>query len=106
MAANQMGVGIIVFDLGGGDAAYHFVNHERWDQIKALHAAVDDQATGWQDRLTEFVGYLTSDGNPEFQKPAGGPERKGGLLRSVYTQTYVLETLKVPGPILGILTFP
>lgn len=101
--------GIVVLDLMGGDAAYHFVDEARWNQIVAVHGAVDDKQPRWQEKLWEVVGWLTCDTSPEVDRPEGAPNREGRLLADVYTQTYVLEGMAekgVEGKLLGILTFP
>jgi len=98
--------GIVVFDLSGGDAAYHFVDGERFLQIGELVRAAGDEER-WQDRLNEHVGWLTCDGHDEVEKPTGAPERRGKLLKTYYTQTYTLElTAGIEGFCLGILTLP
>lgn len=98
--------GIVVFDLNGGDAAYHFVDQERWEQVVAVHNAGDDGASGWADQACEVAGWLTSDGSPETDRPEGAPDRKGALLKTCFTQTFVVEQVGLQGELLGILTFP
>lgn len=98
--------GVIVFDLAGGDATYHFVDKDRWDQIVAVHAAVDESDRHWEMKLADVVGWLTADDRPETDRPEHAPDRLGQLLKTVYTQTFVVKRLSIQGELLGILTFP
>jgi hypothetical protein len=76
--------GIVVFDLNGGDLAVHFVDGTRWNQM---------------------IGWLTCDDRPETDPPVNAPERRGALLKTVYTQRWVFEPVEeVEGRLLGILT--
>jgi hypothetical protein len=103
-----MKFGILMFDLGGGDNAFHFVDEERWDQIKAAQHAIVHAERGWKDKFVDLTRWLTSDNSPETCHPEGAPDRKGKLLASYFCQSYVLETsdgiLPVQGELLGILT--
>ena len=43
----------------------------------------------------------------ETGAPKGAPERRGRLLRTIYTQTFVVERADgVEGELLGVLTLP
>jgi len=69
--------GIVVFDLNGGDLAVHFVDGTRWNQILVANVS---QCSGFS-------------------------ERRGALLKTVYTQRWVFEPVEeVEGRLLGILT--
>lgn len=101
------GFGIVVFDLNGGDAVFHFVDRERWTQILEVHSATDYKARGWKYSLQEMIGWLTADVSPEYERPEGAPDRRGKLLANLHTQTFVVEPAKggIAGVLLGILTF-
>ena len=104
--------GIVVLDLSGGDAAYNFVDQERWDQILKVWKSAEEKSKsfkggGWKDHFIETIGWLTCDENPEVDAPFGAPERRGKLLKTAYTQTYTVEMVDgVEGRLLGILTLP
>lgn len=95
-----------MFDLSGGDFAVHFVDSERWEQIREFHAAIDESESRWEDRFNEIVGWLTSD--DETDAPTDAPPRRGSLLKTIYTQTFVIESVNggVEGRLLGVLTLP
>lgn len=99
-------VGVIVFDLQGGDAAYHFVDRERWDQILEVHANANENERDWTNKVVDVVGWLTSDESPETHQPVGAPDRRGKLLGTCYTQTFVIERVGIEGNIIGLLTLP
>jgi hypothetical protein len=100
--------GIVMFDLSGGDFAVHFVNRERWEQIRETHAAIDESESRWENRFNEIVGWLTCDDETEINAPTDAPVRRGSLLKTIYTQTFVIESVNggVEGRLLGVLTLP
>jgi len=100
--------GIIIFDLGDGDASIHFVDQTRWNQILAIHSSVDTSNPDWKYDLSDIIGYLTLDADPNTYRPDNAPDRKGKLLTTLHTQTYSVEFPKVAvqGTLLGVLTFP
>lgn len=61
-----------------------------------------------------MIGWLTSDDNVDIEfkewadaHPEHYPVRRGRLLASVYTQTFVVEPVSgVTGTLIGMLTFP
>jgi len=95
--------GIIIFDLMGGDAVHHFVDRERWNQISKL---VSKDVHDGSNRLNELVLWICGEDEEEDDHPEGYPDRKGRLLASIYTQTYVPEKANIQGALIGMLTFP
>lgn len=105
--------GIVVFDLNGGDLAVHFVDGTRWNQILVANVsqcsgfseATQETPDNWKEPLNDLIGWLTCDDRPETDPPVNAPERRGALLKTVYTQRWVFEPVEeVEGRLLGILT--
>ena len=99
-----MKFGIIVSDLGDGDASYTFVDEERWEQIVALNETLNESLS--KDDLIEYVGWLTSIPSDEVDRPKGSPDGRGTILKRVFTQTFSVEPVDVQGQLIGIITFP
>lgn len=98
--------GIVCFDLGGGDVAFHFVDRARWDQILGVYNS-EDESQGWKDRMVDTIGWLTADDRSETDPPSNAPVRVGTLIGTRYTQTFAMEPVSgVTGSLIGILTFP
>jgi hypothetical protein len=93
-------LGIVVGNLGDGDASYAFVDEERWEQIVGLPDTLPN------DDLIECIAWLTMPPDPEVQRPRGAPEPRGTLLKRVFTQTFSPEAVGLEGHIIGILTIP
>ncbi len=98
--------GIIVTNTNHRNAIWSFVDEERWNQIVDFHRSLNDKKSDWQYRSMEVVGWLTADNYGETDRPVGAPERKGKVLKTVFTQTFVVENANLDGVLLGILTFP
>lgn len=95
------GNGLVVLDLHGGDAAFVLVDAERWAQIVEVHGG------DWDGRLMtlyELIHWLASD-DTDVDPPRDAPDRKGKVLKTWYTQTWVIEKANIEG-VVGILTLP
>lgn len=102
--------GLIVFDLYSGDAVYHLVDEALWDQINRLHVAWGEEVArpnrspSCTEKHTEIIGWLTCD-DKDVYRPEGAPDREGQVIKTWFTQTYVVEEVELDG-VVGILTFP
>jgi len=90
--------GIIVQDLGGGDAAFTFVNHVLWAQICAVRES--DTQDPWA-----IIGWLVT---PDSAVPKDAPTREGRIIGTWFTQAGVIELIDLLGShnICGILVLP
>ena len=104
--------GIVHMDCQGGEAAWIFVDEERWNQIKDVPMHKDWAGTYlW----TEIVTWLALEAPEVYRKPEF-PNRKGHILHTVHTQSPCIKTdldTIAPGNflgnaiiILGIVTLP
>ena len=98
--------GIVVNNLGGGDASYTFVDEERWSQIVALNDTLNEPGGLKRGPLMEVVMWLTSAPGEEVDPPPNPPEPRGKILKQVFTQTFVMEAVDLQGTLIGILTYP
>lgn len=89
--------GLVVLDLGGGDAAITVVDSVLWEQIKSI----PEENTG---RYQEIIIWLTCT-DPDVDRPEGAPDRQGQVLREYYTQTFAVEEVDITD-VTGILTLP
>jgi hypothetical protein len=88
--------GLVVWNLGGGDFCFAFVDDALWEQISNIGEV--DTCT-YADR----VGWLSSN-DTDVPRPKGCPERVGRVLATHYTQSFVIEKINFTEPLRGIVT--
>lgn len=90
--------GLIVFNLGGGDASFTYVDEARWDQLIDYQVKMDPYDLSL---FIEFMDYLTDpEGNIDYNFPA----REGSILRQLCTQRGVAEDADFAYHLIGIIT--
>lgn len=100
-----MKFGIVVHNLQGGDMAIHFVDEDRWNQIRDFwNESEGYNDFEWERVVRQTVEWLTLE-DPLNKRPPGVPDRVGQTLRTVFTQKFIYEdVLGIQGELLGLLT--